>query len=113
VPPDLIGSYFVSRRVIHQKSFGPPQEPPASPDAPQGREAQRLTRLKNAAHLAKSVKRLLELRLILPPDLTGPEAGIRSTLLIYAGYIFLTEKGIQAAKALMLESRFAACGNRV
>jgi hypothetical protein len=98
----FLGSYYVSRQAIHQEYFGRAEaQQGLASDASQASNARRLARLKNAATLARSVKRLLEQRLIVPPNLGGLKTGIRHVLSLHAEYIFLTEQGIQAAKALL------------
>lgn len=87
-----LGSYRISRRAIYQRYFGWEVD-----------EAPRLARLKKAAALARSVKQLLEQKLIALPDFGGLTTGIRHVLSIHAEYLFLTEHGIHEAESLLAD----------
>lgn len=104
--PRLIGEYFVSRRSIYMKYFGLTEDPWRRPSEGTPRsEAPCLTRLKTAAILARSLKRLLERKMVEMPSLGGLECGVRQVLTIFADYIFLTERGAERARALRARSR--------
>jgi len=99
-----LGSYRVSRRAIYQCYFRMEEDPePSAESAAPRAEAPRLARLKKAAMLARSVKQMLEQKLIAPPSFGGLTTGIRHVLAIHAEYFFLTETGVHEAESLLAD----------
>ncbi len=100
--PRLVGSYFVSRHAVYQKYFGPPHDPSARPGGDEEAfAARRLASLKDAALLSKALKRLLEMRFVIAPNLGGVRNGVRQALRLFADYIFLSESGVRRARMLV------------
>ena len=99
-----LASYKISRKAIYQRFFRLPEDPEPSAERAQPQaEAPCLTRLKRAAMLARSVKQLLEQKLIAPPSFAGLTTGVRHVLAIHAEYFFLTEHGVHEAESLLAD----------
>jgi len=104
VAPRWLGSYRVSRRAIYQRYFKLEEDPePSAESAAPLVQVPCLARLKKAAMLARSVKQLLEQKLIEPPTFGGLTTGIRHVLAIYAEHFFLTETGVHEAESLLAD----------
>jgi len=102
--PDLLASYRISRQAIYQRYFRLEEDSgSAAPGAAPCAEAPRLARLKKAAVLARSVKQLLEQKLIALPDFGGLTARIRHVLSVHAEYLYLTEHGVHEAESLLAD----------